>query len=399
VSKSPIRRLPSSAEPLAALAFKTVAGPAGDLVYVRVYSGTLRPKDEVLNVTAGKRERVSRIYRMMGDRREALDEAGPGDIVALMGVRSAATGHTLCALAAPIVLEAARFPEPVVAQALLPDRATDEAKLADALARLVRDDPTLKFKTDPQTKELVLSGMGELHLEVSVEKLHRNPGVRVSVGRPMVAYRQTISRPVEVETRYIKQSGGHGQYAVITCRFEPIEQETDGLEFVSAIVGGAVRREFVTSMEAGFRDACRRGAKFGFPCVGVRCTLLDGKEHEKDSSADSFRTAAIECTREAQGRAGVTLLEPIMTVVVVCPETHQGALIGDINRRRGQVQRFESGRGRAQIRATVPLAELFGYAGDLRNVTSGTASFSMEPSHYAPVRVELAALPPVRPRA
>jgi elongation factor G len=404
-----VERRPDAKEPFAALAFKTVTEPTGDLVYLRIYSGELHPKDEVLNTTAGRSERVARVFRMMGERRDSLDVAGPGEIVAVVGLKQTYTGNTLCATDAPVVLEEIRFPAPVISQAIIPERTTDETKLAEALGKLVRDDPTLKSKVDPETKQLILSGMGELHLEVSVEKLMRNPGVRVTVGKPVVAYRQRLARAVEVETRYIKQTGGRGKYAVILMHFEPLSKERaeelaaaaeeDGekpepnnLYFEEKIVGGVVPREFIPSVEAGYRDACVKGAKYGFPCVDMLCTLTDGKYHDVDSSQDAFRAAAVECTREAQARAGIVLLEPIMNVVVVAPDTYQGTLAGDINRRRGEILNFSSDKGRCQIHAHVPLAELFGYTSDLRNVTSGTASFSMEPSHYAPVKEELADL-------
>src|SRR5262245_27956381 len=402
-------RKPEASDPFACLAFKTVSEPTGDLVYLRVYSGELRPKGEVINTTSGKTERVARIFRMMGERRDVLEVVGPGEIVAVAGLKYTNTGNTLCDNDKPVILEEIRFPDPVIAQALIPDLKTDETKLADSLNKLVRDDPTLKFKTDPETKQLILSGMGELHLEVSVEKLMRTPGVKVTTGKPMVAYRQTISKTVEVETRFIKQTGGRGKFAVIYCRFETLskdrieelqaEMEAEGekpdpnnIYFVDEIVGGVVPREYIPSVEHGFRDACVKGAKYGFPCVDVKCTLLDGKYHEVDSSQDAFKLAAIECTRDAQGKAGITLLEPIMTVVVIAPDSYQGALAGDINRRRGEILSFSSDKGRCQIHAYVPLAELFGYTSDLRNVTSGTASFTMEPSHYAPVKEELADL-------
>ncbi len=407
--KEQVQRKPDVADPFACLAFKTVSEPTGDLVYLRVYSGTLHPKDEVVNTTTGKSERVARIFRMMGERRDVLEEVGPGEIVAVVGLKNTSTGNTLCDTDKPVVLEEIRFPDPVIAQALIPDLKTDETKLADALNKLVRDDPTLKFKTDPETKQLILSGMGELHLEVSVEKLMRTPGVKVSTGKPMVAYRQTISKAVEVETRFIKQTGGRGKFAVIYCRFEPLDKERieelqaeleaegekpdpNNIYFVDKIVGGVVPREYIPSVEHGFRDACVKGAKYGFPCVDMMCTLMDGKYHEVDSSQDAFKLAAIECTRDAQVRAGITLLEPIMNVVVVAPESYQGTLAGDINRRRGEILNFSSDKGRCNIHAYVPLSELFGYTSDLRNATSGTASFTMEPSHYAPVKEELADL-------
>jgi elongation factor G len=407
--KTRVERKPDPKEPLAALAFKTVTEATGDLVYVRVYSGEMRPKDEVQNTACGRSERIARIFRMMGDRREPLEVAGPGEIVAVVGLKQTYTGHTLCSTAAKIILEEIRFPEPVISQSILPDKTTDESKLADALGKLVRDDPTLKARTDPETKQLIISGMGELHLEISLEKLMRTPGVKVTAGKPMVAYRQTLSKPVEIETRYIKQTGGRGKFAVIYCKFEPLtkdqidewttyqeeqgdKKDPNNIYFLDKVVGGVVPGEYIPSVEQGFRESTVKGAKYGFQCVDMQCTLLDGKYHDVDSSQDAFKLAGAECTRDAMVKAGITLLEPIMNVVVVAPESYQGALAGDINRRRGIILNFSSDKGRCQLHAHVPLASLFGYTSDLRGATSGTASFTMEPSHYAPVREELADL-------
>ncbi len=402
-------RKPDPKEPFSGLAFKTISEPTGDLVFVRIYSGELHPKDEVLNTANGRTERVARIFRMMGDRRDSLEVAGPGEIVAVVGLKQTHTGNTLCSTAAPITLEEIRFPEPVISQAIIPDRSTDEAKLSDALGKLVRDDPTLKARTDPETNQLIISGMGELHLEVSVEKLMRNPGVKVTTGKPMVAYRQTLAKPVEIETRYIKQTGGRGKFAVIHVRFKPLSkdeveewttyQEEQGekpdpnnLYFLDEIVGGVVPNEYIPSVEQGFREATVKGAKYGFQCVDMQATLFDGKYHDVDSSQDAFKLAAIECTRDAMLKAGIVLLEPIMNVVVHAPGQYMGDLIGDINKRRGEILNAELDKGRCMIHAYVPLASLFGYTSDLRSATSGTASFSMEPSHYAPVKEELADL-------
>jgi elongation factor G len=407
--KERAERRPEASEPFSCLAFKTVTESTGDLVYLRIYSGELHPKDEVLNTTAGRSERVARIFRMMGERRDTLEVAGPGEIVAVVGLKQTYTGNTLCDPEKPIALEDIRFPDPVISQAIVPDRSTDETKLADALGRLVRDDPTLKCRTDEETQQLILSGMGELHLEVSVEKLMRTPGVKVAVGKPMVAYRQTLSKPVEFETRYIKQTGGRGKYAVITMRYEPLSKERieewaayqedqgdkpdpNNLYFVDEIFGGAVPTEYIPSVEAGFREGCKKGAKYKFPCVDIQATLLDGKYHDVDSSADTFKLAALESFRDAQMKAGLTLLEPIMNVVVHAPAQYQGDLTRDVSRRRGEILNLSSDKGRCMLHAYVPLAELFGYTSELRNFTSGTASFVMEPSHYAPVKEELADL-------
>ena len=408
-SKERAERKPEPGEPFSALAFKTVSEKHGDLIFIRIYSGELCPGDTVFNGSAKKTERVSHIYRLMGDRRDHLEVAGPGEIVAVVGLKHTTTGSTLCAQDKPIALEEIRFPEPVIAQALSPGKNVDETKLADALGKMVRDDPTLRIRTDPETSELVLSGMGELHLEVAVHKLLRDHGVQVSVGKPMVAYRQTLAKPVEVETRYIKQTGGRGKYAVILVKFEPLSKdqiaewaarmEEDGekpnpnnLYFDQQIFGGVVPREYIPSVEAGFRLAAGKGAKYGFQCVDLLATLVDGKSHEVDSSQDAFKLAAMECTRDAQAKAGIVLLEPIMNVMVHAPGNYLGDLTRDASRRRGEILNTSLEKGRCSLHAYIPLAELFGYTTELRNFTSGTASFTMEPSHYSPVKEELADL-------
>jgi elongation factor G len=408
-SKERIERKPEAAEPFSALAFKTVSEKHGDLVFLRIYSGELHPGDTVLNSSFKRSERISHVYRLFGDRRDRLEVAGPGDIVAVVGLKQTATGHTLSDQSQPISLEEIRFPEPVISQALIPGKNVDETKLADALGKMVRDDPTLRSRTDAETNQLILSGMGELHLEVAVHKLQRDHGVEVAVGKPMVAYRQTLARPVEIETRYIKQSGGRGKYAVIKMRFEPLSKERveewaaqmeeegekpdpNGIYFVDEIYGGVVPTEYIPSVEAGFRQGCQKGAKYNFPCVDIQATLFDGKSHEVDSSQDAFKLAALECFRDAQAKAGLVLLEPIMNVVVLAPGQYLGDLTRDVSRRRGEILDSMLDKGRCQLHAYVPLAELFGYTSELRNFTSGTASFTMEPSHYAPVKEELADL-------
>jgi elongation factor G len=406
-TKEKTQRKPEDNEPLSAIAFKTVSEKHGDLVFLRIYSGVLEPGDIIMNPVAKKTERISHIYRLFGDRRDRLGSAGAGEIVAVVGLKYTATGHTLCSEAKPIVLEEIRFPEPVIAQAIIPDKNVDETKLAEALGKMVRDDPTLRTKTDAETNQLIISGMGELHLEVSIHKLQRDHGVQVTVGKPMVAYRQTLAKELELETRYIKQSGGRGKYAVIKVRYEPLSKEQiadiqadleaegekpdpNNLYFVDEIFGGAVPKEYIPAVEQGFRLGSAKGAKYGFPIVDVRATLIDGKSHDVDSSADTFKLAALESLRDVQAAAGLVLLEPIMNVVVLAPSQYQGSLAGDINRRRGNILNLSSDKGRCMLHAYIPLAELFGYTSELRNSTSGTASFSMEPSHYAPVKEELA---------
>jgi elongation factor G len=408
-TKERVERKPDPKEPFCGLAFKTVSEKHGDLVFVRIYSGELHPGDTVLNSTHKRAERISHIYRLMGDRRDRLESAGPGEIVAVVGLKQTSTGNTLSAQDQPISLEDIRFPEPVISQALTPAKNVDETKLADALGKMVRDDPTLRSRTDPETSQLILSGMGELHLEVAVHKLQRDHGVQVAVGRPMVAYRQTLAKPIDIETRYIKQSGGRGKYAVIFMRFEPMTKDQcsewatyleeqgekpdpNNLYFINKIVGGVVPTEYIPSVETGFRQGCVKGAKYGFPCVDIQATLLDGKSHEVDSSADTFKLAAIESFRDAQARAGLVLLEPIMNVMVHAPGNYIGDLTRDVSRRRGEILNTALDKGRCLVHAYVPLAELFGYTSELRNFTSGTAAFTMEPSHYAPVKEELADL-------
>ncbi|HMP02877.1 MAG TPA: elongation factor G [Gemmatales bacterium] len=403
-------RGPNPKEPFSALAFKTVSESHGDFVYTRIYSGTLVPGEMYLNSVTGKTERVSHVFRMFGARRDRLEKAEAGDIVAIVGLKNTATGHTLCDTAKPVVLEEIRFPEPVISQALILDKDVDEARLAEALGKMVRDDPTLRCQTDQETKQLILSGMGELHLEVAVHKLQRDHRVKVTVGKPMVSYRQTLGRTVELEYRYVKQTGGRGQYAVIQLRFEPLSKEEreelelaakeagekpdlNGLYFVNDIFGGAIPGEYVPAVEKGFREAARRGGKHGFQFVDMKCTLFDGKHHEVDSSQLAFQRAAEEAFLEAISRAGIVLLEPIMEVVVQAPGNYLGDLTRDVSRRRGEITHSELEKGRAVLQAYVPLACLFGYTSDLRNFTSGTASFSMEPSHYSPVKEELADLP------
>jgi elongation factor G len=405
--KEHVTRKPEPTEPFSALSFKTVSEKHGDLVFLRIYSGQLKPGEFIYNSTVGKQERISHIYRLFGDRRDRLEVAGPGEIVAVVGLKHTATGHTLCSQDQPMMLDEIRFPEPVIAQAIIPAKNTDETKLAEALGKMVRDDPTLRTKTDPETNQLILSGMGELHLEVAVHKLERDHGVKVATGKPMVAYRQTLAKPIQFETRYIKQSGGRGKYAVIVMKYEPLSKEAraeleaelaeedekpdpNGIYFFDEIFGGAVPTEYIPSVQSGFRQACVKGAKFGFPLVDVKASLLDGKAHDVDSSADTFKLAAIESFRDAQHNAGLVILEPIMNVVVHAPAQYQGALAGDINRRRGEILNLSSDKGRCMVHAYIPLASLFGYTSELRNFSSGTASFTMEPSHYAPVKEELA---------
>ncbi len=414
-TKEKVQRKPDPTEPLSALAFKTVAESTGDLVYIRVYSGELRPGETYLNTTLNRTERIARLYRMMGDKRIELEKAGPGDIVAAIGLKQTATGNTLCDQDHPVALESITFPKPVVSSALTFAKSLDAGKVGDSLGRLVRDDPTLKAHTDEETKETILSGMGELHLEVSLEKLRRALNLpqsdpAVQLGKPRVAYRQTLARPVDLETRYIKQTGGRGKYAVINVRYRPLDAEgieewqkwceeegekpdPNNIYFKNSITQGAVPKEYIPSVEEGLREGAKKGNKYPFPFVDLEFELHFGKYHPVDSSQDAFYLCALEAFREAEAAAGITLLEPIMKVVVISPKQYQGPITGDINRRRGMIEETSEDKGIAQVMAKIPLANLFGYTNDLRSATAGTASFSMEFSHYAPVREELADLP------
>jgi elongation factor G len=406
-----VERKALESEPMAALAFKTVAEPTGDVVYTRVYSGKLIPGTTYMNTTKNRTERISHVYRMFGKERERLEYAGPGEIVGLVGIKETQTGNTLSDEKHQVILEEIRFPEPVISQALEPTKNTDEGKLSEAIAKMVRDDPTLRCQTDHETNQIIMSGMGELHLEIAVHKLKRDFKVEVNMGKPMVSYRQTLAKPIEQEYKHQKQTGGRGQFARIVCRFEPLTKEErdaieaeliengekpdpNGLYFVDEVVGGVVPTQYIPSVEKGFREACRKGTKYKFQVVNVKCTLFDGKEHPVDSSQIAFQIAGEQCLQEAARNAGIVLLEPIMEVNVQSPGQYIGDLTGDTSRRRGEILNSGLEKGRAQLHAYIPLATLFGYSSDLRNFTSGTASFIMEPSHYAPVKEELADIRP-----
>jgi elongation factor G len=352
---------------------------------------------------------------MMGNSRQELEEAGPGAIVAIVGLKHTYTGNTLCSQDHPVALESITFPKPVISAALSAAKSVDTGKLGESLGRMTRDDPTIKVHTDEETKDTILSGMGELHLEITLEKIKRALNMpqgdpALALGKPRVAYRQTLARPVEFQTRYIKQTGGRGKFAVIHMRYTPLDQEgiekwaakmaedgekpdIDNVYFDDEISGGVVPKEYIGPVEDGIRNMAKKGSKYPFPFVDLECILFDGKIHPVDSSQDAFRAAAEENFRDVQTEVGIKLLEPIMTVVTIGPEQYQGSITGDINRRRGMIEEISSDKGRGMIKAKVPLANLFGYTSDLRGATSGTASFSMEFSHYAEVSESLADIP------
>lgn len=377
------------AAPFAALAFKVNAGPTGRLTYVRVYSGTIEKGATVWDAGARRTERVGRILRVQADRHAPLERAVAGDIVAVVGLKSARAGSTLCAPDAPLVLEPPSVAEPVVSVAVDAQRSVDTDRLASALARLAEEDPSLVVRTDAETGQTLLSGMGELHLEVAVEKVRREHGLALSIGRPRVSYRETVGRGVSgLVFRHVKQDGGAGQFAHVVLDVEPAEA---GFEFRSTVVGGRVPQEYVRAVEAGCRDALAEGPLGGHPVTGLRVTLTDGATHVKDSSDTAFRTAGRFGLREALRACAMVLLEPVAEVTVTVPEDAVGAVLGDLAARRGRVSGSFARGGSAAVTATVPLAELFGYATRLRSRTQGRGTFTARPTGYAPAVAEAAA--------
>ena len=376
--------------PFAALAFKIVADPfAGKLTYFRVYSGRASSGSYVLNSTKGQRERLGRLVRMHANEREDVEEVYAGEIAAAIGLKYTTTGDTLCAEHAPIVLEAITFPEPVITQAIEPKTKNDQDKLAIALQRLAEEDPTFRAETDKETGQTIISGMGELHLEVIVDRMLREFRVEANVGRPQVAYKETITKRVQSEGRFVRQTGGKGQYGHVWLDLEPLPRGA-GFEFVNKIVGGVIPKEFIPAVEQGVRGALQAGGRHGYPLVDLRVTLYDGSYHEVDSSEMAFQIAGSMALKAGVEKADPVLLEPIMKVEVVVPEQFLGDVIGDLNARRGRIEGMET-RGNARvIKAMVPLAEMFGYVGQLRSMTSGRGQYSMEPSHYEPVSASVA---------
>ncbi|MGC5232237.1 elongation factor G [Streptomyces albogriseolus] len=373
------------AAPLAALAFKVTATATGRLTYLRVYSGTIEQGDTVWDATAGRAERVGRILRVTADRHARLDRAVAGDIVAVVGLKGARAGATLCAPDAPLALEPPGTAEPVVSVAVEALRGTDTGRLASALARLAEEDPSLVVRGDAETGQTVLSGMGELHLEVAVERIRRDHGLGVAVGRPRVSHRETVERGVSgFVYRHVKQDGGAGQFAHVVLDVEPLDDSERGFEFRSAVVGGRVPQEYVRAVEAGCRDALAEGPLGGHPVTGLRVTLTDGSTHAKDSSDTAFRTAGRLGLRDALRACAMVLLEPVAEVTVTVPQDAVGSVLGDLAARRGRVSGSATRAGAAVVTATVPLAELFGYATRLRSRTQGRGTFTTRPTGYAP---------------
>ena len=380
-------RMASDDEPVSALVFKIVADPyVGRLAYFRVYSGVVRQGEALLNVNKGKRERIGRMVRMYADRREDITEVYAGDIGAVLGLKDSITGDTLCDPQHPILLENITFPEPVISIAVEPKTTADQDKMAEALRRLSEEDPTFRVQTDENSGQTVISGMGELHLDVLVDRMLREFRVQANVGRPRVSYRETITRPVpEVNYKYVKQTGGHGQYGHVVFSLEPGERGS-GVVFENKIVGGAIPKEFIPAVSKGVLEAAESGVLTGYPVTDLKVTLIDGSFHEVDSSEMSFKMAAIFAFKEGMQRGKPVLLEPIMRVEVVMPEEYLGDVLGQLNARRGEIQGMEMRPGNAQaVMARVPMAEMFGYATELRSATQGRGVFSMEFDHYAPV--------------
>ena len=372
----------SDDEPFSALAFKIMTDPyVGRLSFFRVYSGTLNTGSSVLNATKGKRERVGRLLQMHANHREDLETVYSGDIAAVVGLKNTTTGDTLCDEKHPIVLESMEFPEPVIRVAIEPKTKAGQEKMAIALAKLAEEDPTFRTYTDEETGQTIIAGMGELHLEIIVDRLLREFKVEANVGAPQVAYKETIRKAVDQDTKYARQSGGKGQYGHVKIHVEPNESGK-GYEFINKVVGGAVPKEYIPAIDAGIQGAMLSGTVAGYPVVDVKVTLYDGSYHEVDSSEMAFKIAGSMAFKEAMRKADPTLLEPIMKVCVIVPDEYMGDVIGDLNARRGQIQGYEMRSGAQQIDAFVPLAEMFGYATDLRSRTQGRGQYTMEPSHY-----------------
>ena len=375
-------RKPSDDEPFAALAFKIMTDPyVGRLTFFRVYSGKLTAGSSVLNATKGKRERMGRILQMHANHREDIDTVYAGDIAAVVGLKNTTTGDTLCDESHPIILESMEFPEPVIRVAIEPKTKAGEEKMTIALMKLAEEDPTFRTYTDEETGQTIIAGMGELHLEIIVDRLLREFKVEANVGAPQVAYKETIRKAVDQETKYSRQTGGKGQYGHVKIHVEPNESGK-GYEFENKVVGGAIPKEYIPAVDAGIRGAMLSGTVAGYPVVDVKVTLYDGSYHEVDSSEMAFKIAGSMAFKEAMRKADPTLLEPIMKVCVIVPDEYMGDVIGDLNSRRGQIQGYEMRSGAQQIDAFVPLAEMFGYATDLRSRTQGRGQYTMEPSHY-----------------
>ncbi len=380
-----IQALPSDSEPFTALVFKIATDPyVGRLAFFRVYSGTLKAGTYLLNATTGKKERIGRILRMHANHREEVTEIYAGEIAALVGLKDTFTGHTLCDPARPIVLEAIKFPEPVISVAIEPKTKADQEKMGIALNRLAEEDPTFRVSVDEETNQTLISGMGELHLEIIVDRMKREFKVDANVGQPQVAYKETIRKPAKAEGKFIRQTGGRGQYGHVWLEVAPRERGA-GFQFIDKIVGGIIPKEFIPAVEKGVKEALQKGVLAGYPVIDVSVTLYDGSFHEVDSSELAFQIAGSIATQEACRQAGLVLLEPIMSLEVVVPEEYMGDVLGDLNSKRAQIEEMRERDSLRVIDAKVPLAEMFGYATRLRSMTQGRGTFTMEFSHYQEV--------------
>ena len=382
--KTEQERPASDDAPFAALGFKIMTDPfVGQLVFFRVYSGVVNSGDSIYNPVKGKKERIGRILQMHSNSREEIKEVRAGDIAAAVGLKTITTGDTLCALSDVITLERMEFPEPVISQAVEPKTKSDQEKLGVALGKLAQEDPSFRVRTDEESGQTIISGMGELHLEIIIDRLRREFSVDANIGKPQVAYRETLNASVEQEHKYAKQTGGRGQYGHVYIRVEP-QERGDGFEFVDQIKGGVVPREYIPAVQKGVVEAMESGIVAGYPVIDVKVTLYDGSYHEVDSSEHAFKAAAIQAFREASRKAKPTLLEPIMRVEVVTPEEYMGGVTGDLSSRRGMISEMEDVPAGKIVRAEVPLAEMFGYATSLRSASQGRATYSMEFSQYLP---------------
>ena len=380
-----ITRESDDEEPFSALAFKIATDPyVGTLTFFRVYSGKLESGNAVLNSVKGKKERVGRMVQMHANSREEIKEVLAGDIAAAIGLKDVTTGDTLCAINNAVVLERMEFPEPVISVAVEPRSVPDQEKMSVALSKLAQEDPSFRVKTDEETGQTIISGMGELHLDIIVDRMRRDFSVEANIGKPQVAYRERIRNTAEIEGKFIRQSGGRGQYGHVWVRFEPAEDEgADGLEFVNEIVGGTVPREYVPAINKGIEEQMQNGVLAGYPLLGLKATLYDGSFHDVDSNEMAFKIAASMATKKLADEGGAVLLEPIMKVEVVTPEENMGDVVGDLNRRRGLILGMNGSASGKVIDADVPLAEMFGYAPDLRSATQGRATYTMEFARYA----------------
>jgi len=385
-----IERLPSDDAPFAALAFKIATDPfVGTLTFFRTYSGVLQAGDTVYNPVKQRRERIGRLLQMHANHRNEIKEVYAGDIAAAVGLKDVTTGDTLCSEKEPIVLERMEFPEPVISIAVEPKTKADQEKMGIALQKLAQEDPSFRVRTDEESGQTIISGMGELHLEIIVDRMRREFKVETNTGRPEVAYRETIRASIEQEGKYIRQTGGRGQYGHVWIRVEP-QPAGKGYEFVNAIVGGVIPREYIPAVDKGIQEQVQNGVVAGYPVVDVKVTLFDGSYHDVDSSEVAFKIAGSQAFKEAVRRANPVLLEPVMKVEVVTPEDFMGSVIGDLNRRRGIIQGMEEAPGGRVVRAEVPLAEMFGYATDLRSMSEGRATYTMEFARYAEAPTHIA---------